>query len=94
MPDQVSAVHHRQAKLGPEAHAWRAQRSEIATGHAASAAMVPLPVRPELNRERKDGLSADDFNEMGPIDYILVEWPGRQPTGEARRTWSTSSTAA
>ncbi|HEX5929413.1 MAG TPA: DUF6325 family protein [Solirubrobacterales bacterium] len=22
-------------------------------------------------------------NELGPIDYILVEWPGRQPTGEA-----------
>lgn len=21
--------------------------------------------------------------EMGPIDYVLVEWPGRQPTGEA-----------
>lgn len=21
--------------------------------------------------------------EMGPIDFILVEWPGRQPTGEA-----------
>lgn len=21
--------------------------------------------------------------EMGPVDYILVEWPGRQPTGEA-----------
>jgi len=20
---------------------------------------------------------------MGPIDYMLVEWPGRQPTGEA-----------
>lgn len=20
---------------------------------------------------------------MGPIDYILVEWPGKQPTGEA-----------
>jgi dihydroorotase-like cyclic amidohydrolase len=20
---------------------------------------------------------------MGPIDYLLVEWPGRQPTGEA-----------
>jgi hypothetical protein len=28
-------------------------------------------------------LSAEDFNEMGPIDYLLVEWPGRQPTGEA-----------
>lgn len=21
--------------------------------------------------------------EMGPIDYIVVEWPGKQPTGEA-----------
>jgi hypothetical protein len=28
-------------------------------------------------------LSAEDVSEMGPIDYILVEWPGRQPTGEA-----------
>lgn len=23
-----------------------------------------------------------DAIEMGPIDYILVEWPGRQPNGE------------
>lgn len=28
-------------------------------------------------------MSAEDFSEMGPIDYLLVEWPGRQPTGEA-----------
>jgi Family of unknown function (DUF6325) len=28
-------------------------------------------------------LHGDDINEMGPIDYVLVEWPGRQPTGEA-----------
>ncbi len=28
-------------------------------------------------------MSGDDFSEMGPIDYLLVEWPGRQPTGEA-----------
>ncbi len=28
-------------------------------------------------------MSGDELNEMGPIDYILVEWPGRQPTGEA-----------
>jgi hypothetical protein len=27
-------------------------------------------------------LNGDDLNEMGPIDYILVEWPGRQPNGE------------
>lgn len=24
-----------------------------------------------------------DAIEMGPIDYIIVEWPGRQPNGEA-----------
>ena len=24
-----------------------------------------------------------DASEMGPIDYLVVEWPGRQPTGEA-----------
>jgi hypothetical protein len=28
-------------------------------------------------------VSANEFEEMGPIDYIVVEWPGRQPTGEA-----------
>jgi hypothetical protein len=28
-------------------------------------------------------LNGDDINEMGPIDYLLVEWKGRQPTGEA-----------
>jgi len=27
-------------------------------------------------------LSDDELNEMGPIDYVLVEWPGRQPNGE------------
>lgn len=28
-------------------------------------------------------MAEDELNEMGPIDYLLVEWPGRQPTGEA-----------
>jgi Family of unknown function (DUF6325) len=27
-------------------------------------------------------LNSDDLSEMGPIDYLLVEWPGRQPNGE------------
>lgn len=27
-------------------------------------------------------MNGDDINEMGPIDYLLVEWPGRQPNGE------------
>lgn len=24
-----------------------------------------------------------ELDEMGPIDYVIVEWPDRQPTGEA-----------
>lgn len=28
-------------------------------------------------------MSGDEINEMGPIDYLIVEWPGKQPTGEA-----------
>lgn len=28
-------------------------------------------------------MSAEDLTEMGPIDYVVVEWPGRQPNGEA-----------
>jgi Family of unknown function (DUF6325) len=24
-----------------------------------------------------------ELDEMGPIDYLIVEWPGRQPNGEA-----------
>jgi hypothetical protein len=27
-------------------------------------------------------MSGAELDEMGPIDYILVEWPGRQPHGE------------
>ncbi len=27
-------------------------------------------------------MNGDELNEMGPIDYVLVEWPGRQPSGE------------
>jgi len=28
-------------------------------------------------------VSTEELDEMGPIDYVLIEWPGRQPTGEA-----------
>lgn len=27
-------------------------------------------------------MNGNELNEMGPIDYILVEWPRRQPNGE------------
>jgi hypothetical protein len=26
---------------------------------------------------------SEELDEMGPVDYVLVEWAGRQPTGEA-----------
>jgi hypothetical protein len=25
---------------------------------------------------------SEELEEMGPVDYIVLEWPGRQPTGE------------
>jgi Family of unknown function (DUF6325) len=28
-------------------------------------------------------VSEEQLEEMGPIDYMVIEWPGRQPTGEA-----------
>jgi Family of unknown function (DUF6325) len=28
-------------------------------------------------------LSAEQLEEMGPVDYIVVEWPDKQPKGEA-----------
>jgi hypothetical protein len=28
-------------------------------------------------------VNEEQLDEMGPIDYIVIEWPGRQPTGEA-----------
>ena len=35
-----------------------------------------------------------DIEEMGPIDYLVVEFPGNRMTGEGCRCWSTSSTGA
>ncbi len=28
-------------------------------------------------------MSAEELEELGPIDYLIVEWPDRQPSGEA-----------
>jgi hypothetical protein len=28
-------------------------------------------------------VSRAEIDEMGPIDYVVLEWPGRQPAGEA-----------
>ena len=39
-------------------------------------------------------MSEEESYEMGPIDYILVEWPDQQPNGEAAPCFSIWSTAA
>src|SRR3954451_9735318 len=44
--------------------------------------LVPGMTRAQPRAKGVD-LSSDEINEMGPIDYLIVEWPGRQPTGEA-----------
>ena len=28
-------------------------------------------------------MSTEELDEMGPIDYLVIEWPDRQPNGEA-----------
>ena len=28
-------------------------------------------------------MSTEEVQDMGPIDYVVIAWPGRQPTGEA-----------
>jgi hypothetical protein len=35
-----------------------------------------------LKVDEGSGMSNENVSEMGPIDYLLVEWPGRQPNGE------------
>src|SRR6185436_14686480 len=47
-----------------------------------------VPPRPHGQADRRrtsmadiDTANADALLEMGPIDYIVIEWPGRQPDG-------------
>src|SRR5690349_1983103 len=45
-------------------------------------------MRPIRNLHSPNGRGArlrsmGELNEIGPIDYLIVEWPGRQPSGEA-----------
>ena len=28
-------------------------------------------------------MEREQFEEMGPVDYVVIEWPKQQPTGEA-----------
>ncbi len=44
---------------------------------------LPGPDPRATNKRRGSALSGEEISEMGPIDYLIVEWAGRQPTGEA-----------
>src|SRR3954464_5765821 len=35
---------------------------------------------PTENKE--EPMTQDPLEEMGPVDYIVLEWPGRQPQGD------------
>jgi Family of unknown function (DUF6325) len=36
-----------------------------------------------LTRPKEDNVSVEQLEEMGPIDFIVIEWPGKQPDGSA-----------
>ena len=37
-------------------------------------------------------MELSELEDMGPIDYLVVEFPGSKMTGEGLRCWSTWST--
>jgi uncharacterized membrane protein len=38
------------------------------------------PARSTIPEE--DRMTLEDLEEMGPVDYVVLEWPHQQPTGE------------
>ena len=60
-------------------------RQALQGGRHPDRMMRRRPSRPKLGRPESEGGAVDrsDFDEMGPIDYVVIEWTGRQPNGEA-----------
>jgi hypothetical protein len=54
---------------------------------AASSRSDDASARPAADglasEEKEEAMDRSDFDEMGPIDYVVIEWPGEQPNGEA-----------
>jgi len=46
--------------------------------------MMPPPARRSIlgAPAKEEPMDEPSLDEMGPIDYIVLEWPGRQPKGE------------
>src|SRR4051812_11799155 len=59
-----------------QAHQGRAGPASPRSDDAPGAAWAEGPRTPQ------GGDMTDELEEMGPIDYIVLEWPGDQPKGE------------
>jgi hypothetical protein len=35
-----------------------------------------------ISVEKEESMTQDPLEEMGPVDYVVLEWPGRQPKGD------------
>jgi hypothetical protein len=49
--------------------------------------VAPAPASRDADRsaytEEGGAVDREKLEEMGPIDYVVLEWPGQQPVGEA-----------
>jgi hypothetical protein len=48
-------------------------------------ALAPASRDADRSAHTEEGGAVDreQLEEMGPIDYVVLEWPGQQPVGEA-----------
>src|SRR3954469_15642894 len=53
------------------------------TGAPGGAGPAPSPGSGHKTASQGGVVSTDQLDEMGPIDYIVIEWPGKQPVGDA-----------
>jgi hypothetical protein len=44
---------------------------------------APDRTDPRTPVEKEEPVTDELLDEMGPIDYVVLEWPGRQPKGDA-----------
>src|SRR5215203_2780992 len=67
-------------------HVTKLQREslpiDLAFGYGVCSARTSSAAGPDHEGDRMENGIIEDL-EMGPIDYLVIEWPGRQPTGEA-----------
>src|SRR3954447_1516347 len=53
------------------------------TGAPGGGGGAPIRGSRADSKPKEAVVSVDELDEMGPIDYIVLEWPGKQPKGDA-----------